>query len=36
MDPRKKIVGTPNAWTANQRNVKIGYVKVLFVAIKVI
>ena len=23
--PKKKIVGTANAWIANQRNVKIGY-----------
>ena len=33
IDPIKKTVGTANAWTANQRTVKIGYVIVLFVAI---
>jgi len=33
IEPRKKTVGTASAWTANQRNVKIGYVKVLEVAI---
>jgi len=25
MAPKKKTVGTANAWIANQRNVKIGY-----------
>lgn len=25
--PKKKIVGTARPWTANQRTVKIGYVK---------
>lgn len=26
IDPKKKIVGTANAWIDNQRTVKIGYV----------
>ena len=26
IEPKKKTVGTANAWIANQRTVKIGYV----------
>ena len=33
MDPKKKIVGTAKAWTANHRTVKIGYVLDFFVVI---
>ena len=37
MEPKKKTVGTANAWMANQRNVKIGYAteRLKFLFIKV-